>query len=134
MDVKLSTENIRTIALFEQITKVHAKDSLITDHSLYFLVNGDKMGMAIGKNGVNIKELRRISDKYIKIFAFDPDVETFVRNMVPSLKSIEIREKNISITVPHEDKLTVIGRNGENINAIRNLLKRHFDIKSFKLR
>jgi len=134
MDVKLSTENIRTLVLFEKVTRVNAKDCIITDHSIYFLVNAEKMGMAIGKNGSNIKELRRISGKQVKIFAYASQVEEFIRNIIPSVKSIDIREKQLMITVPHEDKLTVIGRNGENINVIREILKRHFAMETFKLR
>lgn len=134
MEVKLSTENIRTIALFEKVTKVHPKDCLITEHSLYFVVPGEKMGMAIGKNGANIKELRRISGKHIKIFPYAESVEEFLKNVIPTIKNIDIAEKHVTITVPLEDKVTVIGRNGENINAIRDLLKRHFRIESFKLR
>lgn len=134
MNVKLSTENIRAITLFEKITKVNPKDCIMTEHSLYFLVNAERMGMAIGKNGVNIKELRRISGKHIKIFAYSSDLETFIKNIIPSVKSIDVKEKNVTISVHHEDKLTVIGKNGENINTIRSLLKRHFDVEAFKLR
>lgn len=134
MDVKLSTENIRTIALFEKITKVHAKDCIITEQSVYFLVNAEKMGMAIGKGGINIKKLRRISGKHVKIFSFSPTLEEFVRNIIPTLKSLDIQDKNVTVTVAREDKLMVIGRSGENINVIRDILKRHFGIENFKLR
>lgn len=134
MDVKLSTENIRTIALFEKVTRVHSKDCIITEHSIYFLVDAEKMGMAIGKNGVNIKELRRISGKNIKIFGYSSKLEEFIKNIIPKVKSLEINDKSVSVSVQHEDKLTVIGKGGENINTIREILKRHFGIESFKLR
>jgi N utilization substance protein A len=132
--VKLSTENIRTIALFEKVTKVHAKDCIITENSVYFLVNKEKMGQAIGKNGANIKSLRRISGRNIKIFAYSPDLEKFIRNIIPNIKNLEISNKNITLSVPHEDKLTVIGKSGENINIIRDMLKRHFGVENLKLR
>ena len=59
MAVKLGIDSIRTIALFEKITNVHAKDCLITDDCVYFLVDPDKIGLAIGKNGSVIKEVRK---------------------------------------------------------------------------
>ncbi len=134
MELKLSTENIRTIALFEKVTKVHAKDCISTGNSIYFLVDSKKMGVAIGKNGSNIRELRRISGKQVKIFGYSPDMETFVRNVVPDLKTIERNGNSVMISVPGESKLTVIGKSGENINAIRDMLKRHFGVENFRLR
>ena len=38
MTVKLCTDSIRIIALFENITNVHAKDCIIMDNSIYFVV------------------------------------------------------------------------------------------------
>ena len=119
MDVKLSTENIRAIALFEKVTKVHAKDSITTDQSVYFLVDADKMGMAIGKNAVHIKDLRRITGKNVKIFGYSPDLEKFIRNIIPNVKTLEISGKHVSVTVSRDDKVSVIGKSGENINTIR---------------
>ena len=134
MEIKLSTENIRTIALFEKITKIHAKDCIITDNSVYFLVDAKKMGVAIGKNGANIKELRRILGKNVKIFGYSSSLEEFVGNIIPNIKTLDIAGKNVMVSIPREDKLTVIGKNGENINVIRDILKRHFRVESFKLR
>ena len=134
MQVKLSTENIRAIALFEKVTNVNVKDCIISDTSIYFLVDREQMGAAIGKNGSNIKQLRRISGKHVKIFAYSSDVEEFVRNIIPHLRTIDTEGETVTVSVPQEDKLTVIGKSGENINVIREILKRHFNIKNFKLR
>jgi len=41
---------------------------------------------------------------------------------------------SINVSVPIEDKVNVIGKNGNNINAIREILKRHFSIQKFILR
>lgn len=134
MEVKLTTENIRAIALFEKVTDVHAKDCIITDNSFYFLVDAEKMGMAIGKNGSNIKELRGISGKNVKIFAYSTDMEEFLRNVIPNIKNITINEHAVTVSISQSDKVMVIGKNGENINVIRELLKRHFNVENFKLR
>ena len=60
MLVKFGTESIRNIATFEQVTKVHAKDCLIKEDCIYFLVDPDRVGIAIGRNGTCIKNLRKI--------------------------------------------------------------------------
>lgn len=134
MTVKLGMESIRTIAAFEKITNVHARDCLITENCIYFLVDPDKIGLAIGKNGLVIKEVRRVLGKNVKVFGYSNDPETMVKNIIPNIKRIELNGDTVNVSVPMEDKVNVIGRNGSNINAIREILKRHFSIKRFILR
>src|SRR3989338_10641786 len=98
MDLKLSTQTIRTIAIFEKVPRVHPKDCITAEHALYFLVDVDKMGMAIGKDGVHIKELRRIAGKNIKIFGYVPNLEEFIRLVVPTVKTLDIQDKNVTIS------------------------------------
>jgi transcription antitermination factor NusA-like protein len=54
--------------------------------------------------------------------------------MIPNIKRLEVNGDSINISVPAEDKVNIIGRNGSNINAIREIFKRHFSIKKFILR
>lgn len=134
MNVKLSTENIRAIALFEKVTGVSPKDCIIAEFSLFFLVDADQMGIAIGKNGAHIKQLRSISEKNIKIFPFSPEVEDFLRKVIPAVKTLTRERDSVVVSVSKHDKISIIGKRGENINAIREFLKRYFNITNFKLR
>ncbi len=134
MTVKLGTESIRIIAAFEKITRVHARDCIVMENCVYFLVDPDKIGLAIGKNGLVIKEVRRILGKNVKIFGYSNDLETMVKNIIPNIKKIELNGDIVNVSVPIEDKVNVIGKSGSNINAIREILKRHFSIKRFILR
>lgn len=134
MTVKLETPIIRTIALFEKITKVHAKDCVITDNCIYFIVDPKRIGMAVGKNGSVIKDVRRILNKHVKVFGYFKDPELFIKNMVPNINSVKVNNGSMTISVSNENKTSVIGRNGGNIKAIREILKRHFTIKNVKIR
>ena len=67
MSVKLGTDSIRNIAAFEDVTQIHAHDCLITEDCIYFLVDPDKVGLAIGKNGRNIKAMREIMERHFSI-------------------------------------------------------------------
>ena len=134
MIVKLGTETIRTIALFERITKVQPKDCLITDNCVYFLVDSEKIGLAIGRNGSVVKEVRRLLGKMVKIFGFSNNPQILIRNLVPNIKNIDMNNGTMMITIPNEDKLLVIGKNGSNIKALNELMSRHCSIKRVRLR
>lgn len=134
MPVKLSTDTIRIIAAFEKVTKVHAKDCIVTEECIYFLVNPQKIGLAVGKNGTVIKELRKIFGKPIKIFGYSDDPEILIKNLIPNIKSVEINNGSATVTVPPNERTAVIGRNGNNIKIIKEILSRHCKITEFKLR
>jgi N utilization substance protein A len=134
MSVKLGTQSIRTIAAFEKMTKVHARDCLIMDDSIYFLVDPDKIGFAIGRNGSNIREVSKAFGKTVRLFAYHREPEDMLRAMIPTIKSIDMGGDTLSLTVPSSDRVAVIGRGGRNIRAIKEIMKRHFAIKTVRLR
>ena len=134
MSVKLGTDSIRTIAAFEKMTKVHARDCLIMDDSIYFLVDPARIGVAIGKNGSNIKEVSRAFGKTVRLFAYHDSPQEMIKAMVPTAKSVDMSKGNLSVSVPSNDRVAVIGKNGRNIKAIKELMNRHFSIKTVKLR
>jgi N utilization substance protein A len=134
MSVKLGTESIRTIATFEKVTKVHARDCLLKEDCVYFLVDPEKVGAAIGKNGMVIKELRKVFGKTVRVLGYYKEPELFLKNAFPSAKSIEVSNGGITVVVSEEDRVSVIGRNGRNIKAIREIVERHFDVKNLRVK
>ncbi len=133
MAIKLDTDVIRTIALFEKITRVHPKDCIISENSAYFVVEPNRIGAAIGKNGSNIKEIRKILERNVKVFEYSRVPEEFIRNLIPGIKSLEIKNRSVTVSVSPKEKTAVIGKNGENIKAIKELLKRHLNIERLRL-
>lgn len=134
MTVKLGIDSIRTIALFERVTNVHAKDCLITDDCVYFLVDPEKIGLAIGKNGAVIKEVRKSLGRQVKIFGYSDKPEDMINNLIPNIKTMTFNNGSMVISIPSDDKVNVIGKNGRNIKAIKEIMRRHFSIKYVKLR
>ena len=49
MVIKFDTEMIRLMTLFENLTGVPVKDCLIEENVVYFLVNEENVGIAIGE-------------------------------------------------------------------------------------
>lgn len=134
MGIKLTTEHIRVVCVFERLIEVHVRDCIINDDTVYFLIEPGKIGMAIGKNGRNIKNVCRTLGKKVKIFEYADTPEKLVRNLIPNINSIEINSGVITVSIPVSDKSTVIGKNGRNIKMIRQFLKRHFNIDNLRLK
>ncbi|MFH1294369.1 MAG: NusA-like transcription termination signal-binding factor [Candidatus Aenigmatarchaeota archaeon] len=134
MNVKLGTEEIRSVSVFVKVTGIQPKDCLITDATLFFVLDPKAMFLAIGKNGENIKRLRKTFGKNVKLFAKYGTAEETIKGMIPNIKALKISEDVAVASIPIEDKSKVIGRNGGNIKAMKEVLMRHFAVKDLKIR
>ncbi len=134
MKITLDQDTIQTINLFRNITGSTVVDCVDDTEDLYFIVAEGQYGLAVGKNGVKIKNAEKVFKKSIKVFEYSPDMMTFVRNLVPEANEITQIEKVIHVKVKQNSKAKVIGKNGKNIKIINELLKRHFDIEALKIK
>ena len=136
-EVKLTTEGIRYIALFESLTRAVARDCYIDDENdrVIFVVKNGDMGLAIGKNGNNINRVKRSIGKHIEIVEFSGDVDEFVANALQpvSVKKVQVVTKESKklayVEVPSKDRGIAIGKNGRNINKAKVLAQRHYGLE-----
>ena len=65
MSIKFSANEIRYIALFENMTGAMVKDCIIDDEhgKVTFVVKNGDMGLAIGKKGSSVSKVQRAVDK-----------------------------------------------------------------------
>ena len=127
------TEMIRAINLFESLTDVEARDAIIKDDEAYFIVPEGKAGMAIGKGGKIVKKVQRQLDREIKIYEYSDNLGKFINNLVPTdLRGVSIEDegttKKVEIDVPNKNKGRVVGKNGQKIDSIRDILKRTHNV------
>ncbi len=135
-EVKLSTDSIRFIALFENLTGARAKDCYedIENNRLLFVVRNGDMGLAIGKGGDHINRVKKAIGRHIEIIEYSDDPAEFVKNAFHpfSVKSINIAisdDKRIAyVEVPTKEKGLAIGRDGKNIEKVKKLSLRHHNI------
>lgn len=135
MGVKLSTESIRYIALFESLTGANVKDCLIYDDKVVFLVRKGDMGLAIGKGGINVEKAREIIGKKVEVLEHSDDPQEFIQNLFRPVKVkvniVEREGKKIAyVQAPFQYKGLVIGKGGKNINKVKELVRRHHDIEN----
>ena len=133
MKVKLDEKTLQTITVFQNLTGSSIVDC-IDNEELYFVVAQGQYGLAIGKNGLRIKNAERLFKKTIKIFEYSPELKEFIKNMIPDAQEINIEEKNVFVRVKQFDRARIIGKGGKNIKIIGNFLERLFDIDSLKVK
>ena len=137
--IKLSTDQMRLISLFQNVTKVTAHDCIDDEKQdrIIFVVNTGKMGLAIGKGGSNIKSLHNILKRNVELVEYFDDPTKFLKNVFnPKLiNEVKISKKSdgslqAMVMVDPVKKGMVVGRDGRNAEKARLLAKRYFDISS----
>lgn len=128
--MKLDIETIGYANTFENLTRVGVKDCFLDkNNNLVFIVDFGKAGMAIGKDGSNIKRLSNMLKKRIRVIEFNSDPVKFTANAIQPLKG-EIRQEDKIIFIKADsmqDKAKLIGRNRQNLNALQELINKYFD-------
>lgn len=140
MAVKLDTESIRLITLFENLTGAGVRDCLMDNenNAVYFVIDEGEVGKAIGRNGSSVKHTERLIKKDVKVFEFSDNVEKFVKNLIPQLNSLKLKVDNgkivVDVWIDKKDKAIVIGRDGRNLKIYKELLQRNHDIREITVR
>ncbi len=133
-EIKLSTDGIRYIALFESVTGAGIKDCIVEDDRIIYVVKTGEMGAAIGKNGDHINRVKKSVDKHVELVEYSDDPEKFINNVIgsASVKSVDLvlkQDKRLAyVEVSDNDKGLAIGREGKNIEKVKMLMQRHHDI------
>jgi len=132
--IKLSMEEMRLIALFENITGATANDCIIDSDRVIFIAKAGEMGLAIGKGGKNINALRKMTGKPIEVVEFADTIEGLVKSCLAPAKVKEVRiterpdRKIVVVEVEPKDKALAKGKNGKKIDKTRMLTKRYYQV------
>ena len=137
--IKLSMEEMRLIALFENITGATANDCIIDSDRVIFIAKAGEMGLAIGKGGKNINALRKMTGKPIEVVEFADTIEGLVKSCLAPAKVKEVRiterpdRKIVVVEVEPKDKALAIGKNGRTIDKTRMLAKRYYQVDQVQI-
>ncbi|HXV46282.1 MAG TPA: NusA-like transcription termination signal-binding factor [Nitrososphaera sp.] len=142
MEIKLTSDELRLMSLFQSITSATARDCIVDEKMdrVIFVVNKGQMGLAIGKGGSTIKQLQNVVARKIELVEYSDDPAEFVRNMLNAdmVNDVRISERGDGtmqavVTVDQRKKGAVVGREGRNAEKARLLAKRYFQITNLQI-
>ena len=137
--IKLTTDQMRLMSLFQNITKATARDCVEDEKQdkIIFVVQEGKMGLAIGKGGSNIKSLQNIIKRNVELVEYFDDPTKFLKNVLNPKLVNEVKldtkpdgSSQATIIVDHGKKGLVVGREGRNAERARLFAKKYFNISS----
>jgi len=140
--IKLTSNELGLISLFQNITGATARDCVIDDKldRVIFIINKGEMGLAIGKNGASILKTQKMVGKEVELVEYSEDPKIFIINALNSKFITDIRlSKKVDgstiavITVNHNRKGVIVGRNGKNAEKARLLARRYFQISNIHI-
>ena len=124
---------MRYITLFEDVTRAQALDCIDKGELVIFIVPRKQMGLAIGKQGENVKKLKELMKKSVEVVGFSRNLESFLRSIFHSykVKSITVEEKeggnHARVEVDPSQKGRAIGKGGSNLRRAKEIVNRYFD-------
>ena len=143
MSIKFGANEIRFIALFENMTGAMVKDCIIDDdnNKVTFVVKQGDMGLAIGKRGSTVSKVQRAVDRGDEVIELNEDPAQFIRNVLSpaELQSVKIStrksgEKIATVATDNTNKRIAIGKNGINIERAKLLANRLHNIDNIILK
>jgi len=137
--IKLTSDELRLMSLFQSVTSVTARDCIVDDKMdrVIFVINKNQMGLAIGKGGATIKQLQNVVARKVELVEYSDDVSEFIGNILNSdmINQIRIDERTDGsrqavVVVDAKKKGIVVGREGRNAEKARLLARRYFQISN----
>jgi len=128
--IKLDSDAINLIRIFEAKTGAVVKDCIINGNDVTFIVKEGDMGLAIGKGGSVVNRLKKEFDREIHIYEHSDDPSKFIINVLFPVKveKVEINGREARVFIDRLQKKRAIGKGGKKINTAKDLALRHFGI------
>ena len=140
--IKLTTDQMRLMSLFQNVTKVTAHDCIDDEKQdrIIFVVNTGKMGLAIGKGGSNIKSLHNILKRNVELVEYFDEPTKFLKNVLNPKFINEVKldtkqdgSSQATVIVDQGKKGLVVGREGRNAERARLFAKRYSNISTVQI-
>ena len=137
---EIDMQVMRYINLFSKVTRVPTMNCFVYNNQILFAVPKAKVSIAIGKDAVNVKRLRDILRKKIKVVALPAEkdkagISKFVEDVVDPVEftKLDYRDGSVVVTAGRQSKAALIGRNRTREKELSEILKDMFGVERFKI-
>src|SRR4030043_2090389 len=110
----INMQDIRHLNLFNQITKIHTRFYAQYNGAIIFCIPQEFVMKAVGREGENIKRLREILGKKIRIIQMPrglQDARGFIQTIIKPVifRDLEITNNEIILNAGSQNKAALIG-------------------------
>ncbi len=91
--MRLGTDELRFMQLFNGITGVAPLDCVIEDDVIIFVTKPEEVPRAIGKRGKNVKEVERVLGKKVEVVGQHTDPVKLVKDVIPNAIGARLIER-----------------------------------------
>ncbi|MFH1376773.1 MAG: NusA-like transcription termination signal-binding factor [Candidatus Woesearchaeota archaeon] len=135
--MKYDLETIQFINLFEKKTQTNVKDCFFENGLLIFIVMPGQASKAVGKQGINVKQLASLINKKIKIVEFNENPIRFIKSYIAPITAEDITAENDVIFIKAsstKDKGMLIGRDANRLNHLKKITQKYYpNVKDIKI-
>ena len=129
---------MRYINLFEKVARVSTTDCFVYNNVIIFAVPKQKVSLAIGKGGANVRRIGEILRKKIKVIEMPivkEGLPKFIGGIVSPIEfgNIEIKDKQVVISAGRQSKAALIGRGRQREKELKDILGQSFGIVNLKI-
>ncbi len=121
------------------VSRVSARDCVISGNTVVFMVPEQQMGQAIGKNGSNVKVISERLRKKVELFEYTEIPEKFLEKAFggAKLEGVEIRgvgdRKVAFVKADAANRKVILGNIGR-LKKIKELAERNYGIDEVRVR
>ncbi len=124
-------QDMRYLNLFERITRISTRFCFKYNEAIIFCVPQQLVSRSIGEGGRNVKEIRSIIGKKVKVIPNPQgilEVKEFISNIISPIKfkDLEIKDEGIIINAGSQSKAALIGRNKRRLFELQKISKDFF--------
>ncbi|MBS3149889.1 NusA-like transcription termination signal-binding factor [Candidatus Woesearchaeota archaeon] len=134
--MKLNNESIKLINLFEVLTGARVKDCYMNNDKVMFIVEHGDIRKVVSNNGSKIKKLEAMIKKKVKIVEYSDNIVEFLKSYVSPIKALSIEVNNEIVEIKVEDmreRGILIGRDRKNLDSLKNITKKYFNVENIKV-
>lgn len=126
---KFDAECLQYMSIFGRATGITPKDYFEANSELVFIVDKDKVGAALGREGKNIRMLRERLNRNIKVMGAGGSASELAANFLYPLKArsitIEADTLNIDFAV-HSERRILLNNQQSRLKLLKSVVKRYF--------